>query len=141
MPVAEVPDWISGEGLTERPDGYPTWWHDMQEWLSKRGLAFVEIQLERKTWMPLPFECWAIFIGPNADGERHAIVGKVIHDKFCPIHDPAGGEAAVAFQNGRVEAVCFLVPIDPSAVKFRTADVRQAMRTAKASSNISSNGG
>jgi len=113
------------------PDKYPTWWIEMQDWLRRRGFAFVEIQLERKTWMPLPYECFAIFIGPDRTGNRHAIVGKCIDAKFCPLWDPMGGDPALAFINGRVEAVCFLVPTDPSATRFKSADVRQALRRAR----------
>jgi hypothetical protein len=130
LPIAEVPDWLAMR-QDDDGEGYPTWWLEMQDWLRRRGLAFVEIQLERKTWMPLPFECWAIFIGTHPMGARHSIVGKCIDAKFVPLWDPMGGDPAIAFINGRVEAVCFLVPTDPSATKFKSADVRQALRRAR----------
>lgn len=102
----------------ENPDAYPTWYIEMQDWLRRRGFAFVEIQLDQKTWMPLPFPAYAIFIGPHATGARHAIVGLCEDGKFIPVFDPLnpGGNAAEAFVKNRVEAVCLLAPLDPGAM-------------------------
>jgi hypothetical protein len=133
LPIAEVPDWLAMR-QDDDGEGYPTWYIEMQHWLYERGLAFVEVQLERKTWMPLPFPTWAIFIGPDpATGNRHAIVGQCIDGRFAPVHDPMGGDPAQSLLNGSVEAVCFLVPIDPAATRFKSADVKAAMRRARAS--------
>lgn len=136
LPIAEVPDWLlMRQDGDDAPDKYPTWFLEMQDFLRKRGYAFVEIQLERKTWMPLPFEAWAIFIGTHPTGARHAIVGKCLDSLFVPMHDPLGGDAAIAFVNGRVDAVCFLVPLDPVNTKFKSAEDRRALRAARDSAN------
>lgn len=96
----------------ENPDGYPVWYQALQDWLSQFGLQFVEIQLDRKTWFPLPHDMFAILIGPHASGSRHAIIGKCEGGKFFPVYDPLEGET-LPFDGGKIEAVCFLIGRDP----------------------------
>jgi hypothetical protein len=127
LPVENVPDWIDAPDATAETEGYPNWYYRMQQWLSRRGYAFVEIQLERKTWMPLPFPTAAIFIGPHESGARHAIVGHCEGGRFIPMHDPLGGPPYKAFLEGHVEAVCFLVPLDPGKQRYRTNTVSDAL--------------
>lgn len=129
LTVEDVPDFTAHpEAFTIHPNnGYEIWYLVLQQWLAGKGYSFVEIQLANKTWMPLPCETLAIFIGeretmiPNPEGEgliparcRHAIVGKCEGESFLPVFDPMGTNPLEAFADGKIQAVCFLVPIDPA---------------------------
>lgn len=117
-PVAEVPDWTA---MRDDPDAkYPPFWIEMQHFLKARGYAFLEVQLAQKTWMPLPYETLAVFIGPHATGARHAIIGRCEGSKFYPVFDPLNpdGDPGEAFVNHHIEAVCFLVPLDPARLRL-----------------------
>lgn len=123
LPISEVPDWLEHADKEPDPENdYPGWYFGMQQWLMRRGYAFVEVQLEKKTWMPLPFDMFAIFIGPKQTELgvfRHAIVGVCRDGKFIPVFDPYApeGDPAKAFERGYVEAVCLLVPLDPAKLR------------------------
>lgn len=146
--VEDVPDFTAGDLEAVHETGYPVWYLKLQNWLAGKGFFFLEVQLSQKTWNPIPFEAFAIFIGerattiPNPNFNpaaectcediaighfaecpkaeflvgscRHAIVGKCEGESFLPIFDPLGGNPLQAFVNGRIEAVCFLVPLDPA---------------------------
>lgn len=94
----------------------PRWYVELQEFCLSYGYLFIEVQLDQKTLFPVPKQLWVICIGPHVTGARHAIVAVQIGSKLIPVFDPMNpkGKPEDAFVGRRVDALAYLVPIDPS---------------------------
>lgn len=79
LKLADVPNFAA---MKDDPNSaIPIWWLEMQAWLKKRGLCFVEMALTTQTpVMPMPWHPIVLFFGLTAPGVSHCIVGQIGHD-------------------------------------------------------------
>lgn len=116
--IDEVPNFaaMSREIL---PSGYSTWYLEMQAFLSRRGFAWVEMQLGPSTPMfPMPYVLTCVMIGKTKAGVRHAVVGTVENTNMDMIWNPSTISDIDA-----VDALCFLVPLNPASMKHEGASL------------------
>lgn len=134
MRTEDVPDFtaLSDVPSEERPH-YTEWYIELQRWLNKIGLQMIEVQLGQRAWVPIPNGVLVIFLGEHKTENRmHAIVGRCIDDLMEPVFDPAGGEE-LPFKE--IDAVCFLVPIDPMLIAKPQKALRDIALTCRAIPN------
>lgn len=118
LPLERVPDFTN---MREDPDSaYPVEYLERQAWCKDQGYAFVEVELKHLRWSALPFSPFVIFLGIHTSGERHAIVGRCEDNLFIPVYDPLEPEGldVIPFQDGKILSIAFLVPLDPSKMKY-----------------------
>lgn len=71
LKLEEVPDFMGrDDAMADHPTGYPVWYLAMQQWLAGKGYTFLEVQLQTKNWLPLPYETFAIFLGERETAVR-----------------------------------------------------------------------
>lgn len=107
--IEEIPDFIAMED--DGTGNYPIFWLEMQAFLSKRNLFFLEIQLGNIPWMPLPYDVFGIAIGLLPSGSPHAIIVKCEGSNFEPVFCPLGKNPD-EYNEFVIERICFLVPRD-----------------------------
>ena len=130
LPIEGVPDWSSMR--EDKDSAYPIWYIEMQAWLVKRGYLYVQINLNEKDWVPIPYNMRCILIGDvmtnvAQEGQKrkreivsHAVVGYCDGMKLHIEHDPLPGEREF---HGGAKSVVLLVPQDPATMKFTSGNI------------------
>jgi len=93
------------------------WVRPLQDWLAARGLCYSETPAKGVPyfWLPGPL-CVLSGPGPRLPApHQHAVVGRVRGYAFELLHDPHPSRAGLL----DVEAVGFLLPLDPAALARR----------------------
>lgn len=122
IPITDVPDFTN---MREDPDAaYPIAYLEKQAFLRRHGYAWFEVPLKNMKWPALPFAALCIFKGTHISGEPHAIIGEVEDNVFRPVYDPLEPEGVdvEVFQDGKIDSVAFLVPLDPAKFSYNRRD-------------------
>src|SRR6187401_3515526 len=117
LPIAEVPDFGA---MTPDPESkYPIFWIELQSFLRSKGFVMVEVELENRGWMPIPYKFECIICGRTLADSPHMVLGEMDEDKFVGVFDPqTGEEGETSLQNfSKVTAVAFLCAIRPGKMK------------------------
>lgn len=126
--INEVPDFTAAPD--DETSKFPVWYIELQHWLRKQGLFFLEMRIRGKIplstigekeqeskevfspWNPLPWPALAMFAGPTHSGNHHIVIGTCEDDGFIVQFDPLGKNLN---RLADIHSLCFIVPIDPAS--------------------------
>ncbi len=124
LDINTVPDW----SLCPRHEDtkYPVFWIEMQDWLRRRGFALVEIEIQGRSWMPVPYPFECLIVGLTGGGTKHMILGRMDQESITGVFDPLSGLEGEDALSGltNVTGIAILAPVAPATLVYTPAPDR-----------------